>query len=72
MQPSKDVVASPVFAETTSWMLQDGMLATIVEAGDAMPVPNSLHRRRLGIAGILVTHERTHGWCPGVLTALRQ
>ncbi|WP_440994990.1 hydroxyacylglutathione hydrolase [Arhodomonas sp. SL1] len=54
-----DVFAIPAFSDNYIWMLADAdsHRALVVDPGDAAPVQETLCRRGLSLAGILITHH---------------
>ena len=59
----------PAFTDNYIWMLHDGRQAIVVDPGEAAPVELALHRWRLTLQAILVTHH--HADHVGGVDALR-
>lgn len=51
------LTAIPAFTDNYIWMVDNGEEAVVVDPGDAAPVLEALHARRLQLRGILVTHH---------------
>ena len=53
------IIPIPAFADNYIWLLREGSVAAVVDAGDAAPVIAYLEREQLELCAILCTHH--HG-----------
>ena len=64
------IIPIPAFADNYIWLLREGAVAAVVDAGDAAPVIAYLERERLELTAIICTHH--HGDHVGGNRALLQ
>jgi hydroxyacylglutathione hydrolase len=64
------LISLPIFTDNYVWILHDGESAFVVDPGEAPPVLEVLHREKLELKSILVTHH--HSDHTGGVSALRQ
>lgn len=63
------VLAVPAFKDNYLWLIHDGVLAAVVDPGDAAPVIAALAAHHLTLTAILLTHHHADhiGGVPGLL-----
>lgn len=54
-----EIVPIPAFEDNYIWLIRNGTAAVAVDPGDAGPVADYLHRQRLRLVAIMLTHH--HG-----------
>jgi hydroxyacylglutathione hydrolase len=52
-----DVTQIPAFKDNYIWLLRKGASAVVIDPGDAPPVLEVLHREKLSLSSILITHH---------------